>query len=316
VTDSRKRENDALAPDGGTLPAGLPSQAHGESARPPRSAAPEPGRALPRGAVSGTPLTEQEPRAQGASARPPRSAAPEQGRALPRGAVSGTPLTEGPTFQAAIFDMDGLLIDSERAVSAAWIEGARLLGFKLEMADFVSVIGRAAQQSVPMLIEMLGSEAAMRATAEKARELLPQAGGGPVFPLKTGALPLLEALAAAGIPCGVASSSHVDEIRHRLGHVDVLRFFRSITGGNEVAHGKPDPEIYLLAAQRLGVAPSACIAFEDSENGARAAQAAGVRVVIVPDLKHPPAEVAARAHGVIDSLADAIAHLPHWFPQL
>jgi len=212
--------------------------------------------------------------------------------------------------------MDGLLIDSERAISEAWLAGARELGFQLEMADFVRVIGTAAQQSTAMLIEIMGSEEAMRATAARAHALLPQAGGGPVFPLKTGALPLLQALHAAGIPCAVASSSSVDEIRHRLGHVDVLKFFRSIAGGNEVTHGKPDPALYRLAAARLGVAPEDCIAFEDSENGARAAQAAGVRVVIVPDLKHPPADVAARAHGVIGSLADAIAHVPHWFPTL
>ncbi len=255
-------------------------------------------------------------RAQGESARPPRPAAPEQGRALPRGAGSGAPPTEGPRFRAALFDMDGLLIDSERAISEAWLAGARELGFELEMADFVRVIGTAAQQSTALLIEIMGSEEAMRATAEKARALLPQSGGHPVFPLKTGALPLLEALHAAGIPCGVASSSSVAEIRHRLGHVDVLRYFRCVTGGDEVARGKPDPAIYLLAAERLGVAPSECIAFEDSENGARAAQAAGVRVVIVPDLKHPPEDVAARAHGVIGSLADAIGHVPHWFPRL
>jgi len=212
--------------------------------------------------------------------------------------------------------MDGLLIDSERAISTAWIEGARALGFKLEMADFLRVIGVASQQSTPMLIEIMGSEAAMRATAAKAATLLPQAGGGAVFPLKTGALPLLETLHAAGIPCAVASSSAVEEIRHRLGHVDVLKYFRCIAGGDEVTHGKPDPALYLLAAARLGVPPDDCIAFEDSENGARAAQAAGVRVVIVPDLKHPPEDVAARAHGVIGSLAEAIAQVPHWFPQL
>ena len=220
------------------------------------------------------------------------------------------------TFKAAIFDMDGLLIDSERAVSAAWIAGARELGFRLEMADFMRVIGVASQQSTPMLVEILGSEEAMRATAAKAHAMLPQAGGGAVFPLKTGALPLLEALHAAGIPCAVASSSNVEEIRHRLGHVDVLKYFRCIAGGDEVTHGKPDPALYLLAAARLGVAPEDCIAFEDSENGARAAQAAGVRVVIVPDLKHPPEDVAARAHGVIGSLAEAVEHVPHWFPRL
>jgi len=220
------------------------------------------------------------------------------------------------TFKAAIFDMDGLLIDSERAISQAWIAGAQALGFKLEMADFIKVVGTAAQQSNAILVDLLGSEKAMRAIAAKAHALLPQAGGAPVFPLKSGALALLEALHAAGIPCAVASSSSVEEIRHRLGHVGVLKYFRCISGGDEVTHGKPDPALYLLAAARLGVAPEDCIAFEDSENGARAAQAAGVRVVIVPDLKHPPEDVAARAHGVIGSLAEALAHVPHWFPRL
>ena len=220
------------------------------------------------------------------------------------------------TFKAAIFDMDGLLIDSERAISQAWIAGAQALGFRLEMADFIKVVGTAAQQSNAILVDLLGSEQAMRAIAAKAHALLPQAGGAPVFPLKSGALPLLEALHAAGIPCAVASSSSVEEIRHRLGHVDVLKYFRCISGGDEVTHGKPDPALYLLAAARLGVAPEDCIAFEDSENGARAAQAAGVRVVIVPDLKHPPEDVAARAHGVIGSLSEAVAHVPHWFPRL
>jgi len=220
------------------------------------------------------------------------------------------------TFKAAIFDMDGLLIDSERAISQAWIAGAQALGFRLEMADFIKVVGTAAQQSNAILVDLLGSEKAMRAIAAKAHALLPQAGGAPVFPLKSGALALLEALHAAGIPCGVASSSSVEEIRHRLGHVGVLKYFRCISGGDEVTHGKPDPALYLLAAARLGVAPEDCIAFEDSENGARAAQAAGVRVVIVPDLKHPPEDVAARAHGVIGSLAEALAHVPHWFPRL
>ena len=220
------------------------------------------------------------------------------------------------TFRAAIFDMDGLLIDSERAISNAWIAGAKALGFPLEFADFVQVIGRAAPESDAILIDLLGSEQAFRDTAAKARTLLQGDGGAPVFPLKSGAAPLLQALHDAGVPCGVASSSSVDEIRHRLGAVDVLRYFGAITGGDEVARGKPDPALYLLAASRLGVAPADCIAFEDSENGAKAAQAAGIRVVIVPDLRAPPAEVAARAHGVIDSLADAIEHVPHWFPRL
>ncbi len=219
-------------------------------------------------------------------------------------------------FKAAIFDMDGLLIDSERAIMRAWLDGARALGFPLAQADFVQVIGRAAPESDAILIGLLGSEQAFRETAAHARTALAQGGSAPVFPLKTGAATLLAALHEAGVPCAVASSSRVDEIRHRLAHVDVLKYFDSVSGGDEVARGKPDPALYLLAAARLRVAPHDCIAFEDSENGARAAQAAGIRVVIVPDLRHPSDDVAVRAHGVIGSLEEALEHVPHWFPQL
>ena len=223
-------------------------------------------------------------------------------------------------FRAAIFDMDGLLIDSERAIMRAWVAGARELGIDLAEDEFVQCVGRARPESDAILIGLLGGHEAFRAAGEKAQALLREGHAGgegePVFPLKPGALMLLSALRDAKVPCAVASSSRVAEIRHRLGHVGVLGFFKAIAGGDEVTHGKPDPALYLLAATRLDVPPESCIAFEDSENGARAAQAAGVRVVIVPDLKHPPEDVAARAHGVIDSLADAIAHVPHWFPKL
>jgi len=215
-----------------------------------------------------------------------------------------------------VFDMDGLLIDSERHIMAAWLEGARTLGFPLTQDDFTQVIGRAAQEGDAMLARFLGGEEAFRATAAHARDALRGDAEHPVFPPKAGALELLAALEAAGVPCAVASSSRVAEIRHRLGHVGMLRHFKAIAGGDEVTHGKPDPSLYLLAAARLGAEPQDCIAFEDSENGARAAQAAGIRVVIVPDLKQPAPEVLAKAHGVIHSLEEALAHVPHWFPRL
>ncbi len=90
----------------------------------------------------------------------------------------------------------------------------------------------------------------------------------------------------------------------------MLQHFHAWAGGNEVPRGKPDPALYQLAAVRLGVDPAQCLAFEDSENGARAAQAAGVAVVIVPDLRAPGIEVVERSHGVLGSLVHAHDHLP------
>jgi len=216
-------------------------------------------------------------------------------------------------FQAAIFDMDGLLVDSERALMQAWIAVAADDGMALQPHDYVAVVGRAAPESEAILAQLLGGRARTARLRERVRALIGDGGTRASFPPMAGAADLVSALAQRGVRCAVASSSTVHEIRHRLGHVDMLQHFSVIAGGNEVAKGKPDPAIYRLAAQRLGVAPGACLAFEDSENGARAALAAGAQVVVVPDLRPPPDDVRQRAWTVLESLTDALEHVPRWF---
>lgn len=212
---------------------------------------------------------------------------------------------------AAIFDMDGLLIDSERATLAAWLHGARQAGVPLAKADYLQVVGRAAPESDAILRELLGGPQAFDAARAAARAVLNHAEA--VFPIRPGAAELLAALRAARVPCAVASSSTHAEIRHRLGAIGVLAHFDAIAGGDEVARGKPDPALYRLAAQRLGVDPGRCVAFEDSENGARAALAAGAHVVVVPDLKPPSPALAAGVAHVMVSLHEALDQLPRWF---
>ncbi|MBD9404833.1 HAD family phosphatase [Acidovorax sp. ACV02] len=217
-------------------------------------------------------------------------------------------------FTAAIFDMDGLLVDSERVTQRAWIDAAQARGIALEEVDYLQVVGRASADSDAMLTKLLGGPGVFELVRADVAARLSDGGPAPLFPLKPGAASLLQALRQAGVPCAVASSSRRDEIEHRLARVGVLQHFHAWAGGNEVPRGKPDPALYLLAAARLGVDPIQCLAFEDSENGARAAQAAGVAVVIVPDLKRPGAEVVERSYGVLESLVLAHDHLPHWFP--
>lgn len=219
-------------------------------------------------------------------------------------------------FSAAIFDMDGLLVDSERVTLRAWQGAAHARGLALAEADYLQVVGRAAADAQALLTTLLGSAEAFAQVLAEVQTRLTDNGEQPLFPLKPGSALVLQALQTAGVPCAVASSSRRDEIEHRLGRVDVLRHFQAWAGGNEVPRGKPDPALYRLAAARLGVEPAQCLAFEDSENGARAAQAAGMAVVVVPDLKHPSAEIAARCHCVIESLDVAHAQLPGWFHPL
>lgn len=219
-----------------------------------------------------------------------------------------------PPFTAAIFDMDGLLIDSERATLRAWTEAALALGVVLREPDYLQVVGKAAQDSHAILQRHLGGAVAFEQAMAAVRTALEEGEGRELlFPLKPGAAELLAQLQAAGIPCAVASSSRTDEIAHRLARVGVLPHFAAVAGGNEVLRGKPDPALYALAAARLGVDPARCLAFEDSHNGACAALAAGMGLVVVPDLLQPAPEVAQACLAVLGSLQEAVPHVQQWF---
>ena len=217
-------------------------------------------------------------------------------------------------FAAAIFDMDGVLIDSERVIVDAYVAAARDCGHAIAEADVLPVIGMTGAASRTVLLGLFGSEATLRQVGERAAMLMRGERDHPVFPAKAGAHDLLAALAGRGVPMGVASSTRRREVLHRLAAVGLDAHLHSVTGGDEVERGKPDPSIYLLAAQRLGVAPSACIAFEDSDHGAEAAHAAGLRVVVVPDLKPPGDATRGRAFEVLGSLGDVGGRLSAWFP--
>lgn len=213
-------------------------------------------------------------------------------------------------FTAAIFDMDGLLLDSERTIMNAWVDSAQALQLALSATDYVSVVGRAESEANLRLTELLGSAAAFTSVQRDAHaRLAPETGL--VFPLKPGALALLQALQHRGVPCALASSTRIAEVRRRLAATGIAPFFRAVAGGDEVPRGKPDPAVYRLAAQRAGIDPHTALAFEDSDHGCAAARAAGLQVVVVPDLKTPDAALSLMH---LLSLQDALPHLDTWFP--
>ena len=206
------------------------------------------------------------------------------------------------SFKAAIFDMDGLLIDSESIIMQACITAAQQVGITYTRAEYVELIGRAGPDSTRIMIEQLNGVSNFNQVMQGLDALLAERNN--TFPLKQGASELLKHYQANNIVCSVASSSATHHISHRLRQVGVLDYFSHITSGQEVAHGKPNPDIYLLAVKKLGLKAEECIAFEDSETGARAAIAAGLRVVVVPDLKQPSEFVVQNSHLTIESLND------------
>ena len=209
--------------------------------------------------------------------------------------------------KAAIFDMDGLLIDSERIIMQACIQAAKDVGIIYTQAEFVELIGRSSQDASRIMAEQLNGVENLSKVGEGVERIL--GARNHVFPLKSGVVELLQYYQSNNVICGVASSSPITHIQHRLSHIGILDYFSSITSGQEVANGKPNPDIYLLAIDRLGVSVEECIAFEDSEPGAQAAITAGLKVVVVPDLKQPSDFVKENSFRVVESLADYLTEL-------
>ena len=227
------------------------------------------------------------------------------------GRVDNRPMP-APPFRAAVFDMDGLLIDSERPILEAWLQAAREFGAALSEADYLQVVGCGEADTRARLQHCLGAACSYDAARARVGTLLaPRQAQG--FAVKAGVVALLERLRERAVPCVVASSTERAEVQRRLQLAGLAGFFASLSGGDEVTRGKPHPDLFLLAAQRAQRSPRDCLAFEDSEHGARAALAAGMAVVIVPDLKSPSAEACATSLAVLASLHDAQAHLARWF---
>ena len=216
-----------------------------------------------------------------------------------------------PAYTAVVFDMDGLLLDSERPIRDAWLSVAATLGVPLSEADYLGVVGLNHVDSWARMLALFHGDQALLATAQRRVDELLEAG--PPFAAKPGAARLLRALHKAGIACAVASSTHRDEVHRRLARADLLDHFDAICGGDEVQRGKPNPDLYLLALQRLGATARSTMAFEDSGHGVQAAIAAGLATVAIPDLKAPPPEWLARCIAVLPSLDNACAHADAWF---
>ncbi|MEE4299145.1 MAG: HAD family phosphatase [Pseudomonadales bacterium] len=214
-------------------------------------------------------------------------------------------------FSAVVFDMDGVLIDSERILRDAWTAAAAELGRDLPATLFQRIIGTSRATADRILREELGDDFPLAEVFARAR-LLVEVAVADGWPAKPHALELLARLAELGVPVAVASSTRRTAVEQRLETAGLLRYVAAICAGDEVSEGKPHPEIYLTAADRIDAAPVCCIAIEDSLHGARSAHAAGMRTVLVPDLVVPPQPLPAAVHHRFDSLAATRPHLLAW----
>lgn len=189
------------------------------------------------------------------------------------------------SFSAVVFDMDGTLFDSEPLYCQAYCHAIARQGFELAAEEyFRSLAGTTNSNIESYLTKKFGNgfdPIAFQKNWPPSLEQIIEDDGLPVMP---GIWDLLNDLQEQEIPLAVASSSDMVEIERFLERSELRGFFSVLAGGDEVKRSKPDPEIYHLAAHRLGVSPQRCMAIEDSNPGVLSASRAGMTVIMTPGL--------------------------------
>jgi HAD superfamily hydrolase (TIGR01509 family) len=211
-------------------------------------------------------------------------------------------------FDAVIFDMDGTLLDTERVAQESFILACAEVGVPPRMDLLLRCVGAAATLARQVVREGYGEAFDTEALFAAWNRHFARLSLDTPVPVKEGAVALLDAVGQLGLPMAVATSSGTAHAREKLHQAGILARFRTVIGADLVKRPKPDPEVYLKAAAFLGADPRACLALEDSEYGVRAAHAAGMTVVQIPDMIQPTADLRALGHIVLQSLQDVVGY--------
>ena len=187
-------------------------------------------------------------------------------------------------IDGVIFDMDGTMFDTERMWATFWEPALAALGLSYREGLAEAARGTAGVTTRNVVRQFYGPDCDAEAIVDSLHRVADEVFFSAPVPKKPGLDALLAWLKARHIPMAVASSSREAMIRHNLDVWGLTQDFTAIVSGQHVAHSKPDPEIFLLTAQKLGVEPSRCLVLEDSYNGVRAGAAGGFVTVMVPDL--------------------------------
>lgn len=217
-------------------------------------------------------------------------------------------------IRAVIFDMDGTLLDSERLSHKAWDAAAREIGEQVTWETFLKMVGHRSVDCMRILQNEIGRKLPAEQIIESTRKhyaALVNAG----VPLMPGAREIFDFAREQRWKIGIATSTRRESTQAKLEHAGLWQHVDAATCGDEVFRGKPDPEIYLATAKKLGVPAENCLAVEDSPTGFRAAHAAGCLTVLIPDLVAPTPDVLRDAASVHPNLSALREWLKNSFPQ-
>ncbi len=211
-----------------------------------------------------------------------------------------------PMVKAVIFDMDGLILDTEKLLVKYWCQAANEAGFPMQREHALNIRSLHRRFAIPYLQGLFGEEFDYVKIRNRRMELMTEALAENGLELKDGVRELLAFLKEQGIPAAIATATDLERTKDYLGRVGIFEQFDRIVCATMVEYGKPKPDIYLYAAQQLGLQPCECMALEDSPNGVRSAASAGCVTVMVPDLTQPDEELGALIYAKADSLTDVI----------
>jgi len=186
-------------------------------------------------------------------------------------------------IDAVIFDLDGLILDSERPIRDAVIEVVAALGFDMPEAFYATMIGVPGPECDLMIRDFFSASFPFDTYFETSNAKIAEALAAGIA-LKSGVREILQHLDQRKTPLALATSSSRRYVERQLNANNLAPFFKAVATRDDVKRGKPHPDLFLLAAADLGVAPERCLVLEDSHNGVRAAHAAGCVPIMVPDL--------------------------------
>ena len=212
-------------------------------------------------------------------------------------------------IKAVIFDMDGVIVDTEKLLVKYWCQAANEMGFPMTREHALSLRSLAGRYAEPYLKELFGENFSYRKVRSRRKELMEEDIERNGIKIKPGLTELMAYLKKHGYKTAVATATDFDRAVEYLEKAGVYGSFDQLCCGPMVEHGKPEPDIYLFTAQKLGVEPNQCIALEDSPNGIISAYKAGMYPVMIPDLTMPDRELQKLIYRKCDDLLGVIGVL-------
>lgn len=218
-----------------------------------------------------------------------------------------TQYKEKSPVRGVLFDVDGVILDTECLYSRFWMEACHFYGFPMTRQQSLQMRSLNKTAGQEKFHALFGPAADYTTIRQKRIELMDAFVEKEGVTAKPGIYALLDALDERGIPCAITSSSPRQRLESYLTPLNLYHRFQKVVSGYDVPRGKPEPDIYLRGAAELGLSPEVCLALEDSAAGILSAYRAGCLPVLIPDLDTP--DTLSLLYAKADTLADVIALL-------